>query len=365
MRKRITQLTPAQTDQIVQYQEKWKRIALSTERIDFNTAREAVLIAYAALGKPTPAVIFCDSPQAVARALTQLLKQSMSREMSWLVDSYSPDQRRTHLQQLLGASLNRQLEEQIHWSLKPQIEAQLTSQVQARLAGAAWLQSYEQPLWEQLQADAKLQDYWRDCFRLESWMRDAVWFDLAISVLGCTHDRNKWLAFQRLSEACGWLFAYEKVCLVCDRPTSLWFNDAAQLHAEGLPAIEFIDGFRVYVYQGTRLPEHYGKFHPHQWRSHWLLEETDLALRQILMQGIGYERLWQELETIELDSWQEYTLIGIDADLDEEPLLLLRMVCPSTGLTHVARVPPDMEYADEAIRWVNWDIDPEEFAVQT
>jgi len=28
-------------------------------------------------------------------------------------------------------------------------------------------------------------------------------------------------------------------------------------------------------------------------------------------------------------------------------------------------VPPDMKSAREAIRWVNWGIDPEEFCVQT
>nr|WP_264196540.1 hypothetical protein [Microseira wollei] len=41
------------------------------------------------------------------------------------------------------------------------------------------------------------------------------------------------------------------------------------------------------------------------------------------------------------------------------------MTCPSTGHIHALRVPPDMTSAREAIRWVNWGIDPEEFSVQT
>jgi hypothetical protein len=41
------------------------------------------------------------------------------------------------------------------------------------------------------------------------------------------------------------------------------------------------------------------------------------------------------------------------------------MTCSSTNHVHALRVPPDLQTAREAIRWVNWDIDPEEFAIQT
>lgn len=41
------------------------------------------------------------------------------------------------------------------------------------------------------------------------------------------------------------------------------------------------------------------------------------------------------------------------------------MTCPSTSFIHALRVPPDINSAREAINWVNWGIDPEEFSVQT
>jgi hypothetical protein len=158
---------------------------------------------------------------------------------------------------------------------------------------------------------------------------------------------------------------YEKVCIVCDRPIQLSFDAESRLHAEGEPAIQFSDGFRVYAYAGVRLPESYGKLHPHQWRSQWLLEEPNAELRRVLIQGIGYGRIAQELEAIELDSWREYTLFELDAAVDEEPMVLLKMTCPSTGFIHVSRVPPQVESAREAIQWMNWDVDPEEFALQS
>ncbi|MEA5503197.1 hypothetical protein VB735_08765 [Halotia wernerae UHCC 0503] len=88
-------------------------------------------------------------------------------------------------------------------------------------------------------------------------------------------------------------------------------------------------------------------------------------LRRILIQGIGYARICQELKAIELNNWHEYTLLKIDAEVDEESIYLFKMTCPSTKFIHVLRVPPEMKSAREAIRWVNWGIDPEDFAVQT
>lgn len=41
------------------------------------------------------------------------------------------------------------------------------------------------------------------------------------------------------------------------------------------------------------------------------------------------------------------------------------MTCPSTSFIHTLRVPPNMNSAREAVRWVNWGVYPEEFGVQT
>lgn len=119
------------------------------------------------------------------------------------------------------------------------------------------------------------------------------------------------------------------------------------------------------------MPGKYGEIHPERWQSQWLLEEKNAELKRVLIQGIGYDRICQELDAIELDTWQEYTLLKIDVEDDYDrnnrrrPMFLLKMTCLSTGFIHALRVPPEMTSAREAIRWVNWDIDPEEFSVQT
>jgi internalin A len=178
-------------------------------------------------------------------------------------------------------------------------------------------------------------------------------------------------SMKQLLAECGWIFMFHNVCYVCSRPTKLSLDSEYRLHAEGEAAIAFADGYSLYFHHGVILPEKYGQIHPDLWQAQWLLEERNAELKRILIQKIGYDRICQQLQAVELDSWQEYTLLKID-NADVEPIYLLKMTCPSTGHIHALRVPPDVRSssrasltAKEAIRWVNWDIDPEEFSVQT
>jgi leucine-rich repeat protein SHOC2 len=102
-----------------------------------------------------------------------------------------------------------------------------------------------------------------------------------------------------------------------------------------------------------------------EWNPKWLIDEENAEIRRVLIQQIGYDRICQELDAIDLDTWKEYTLLKIDADIDEEPMVLLKMTCPSTGHIHILRVPPEMTSAEAAITWVNHGIHPDEFTVQT
>ncbi|MBV6626736.1 MAG: hypothetical protein KI793_27995 [Rivularia sp. (in: Bacteria)] len=173
---------------------------------------------------------------------------------------------------------------------------------------------------------------------------------------------------------CGWIFEYQNICLISNRPTSLFFDEENNLHADEKPAIEYADGFKVYSYHGVWIPEKYGSIPSSEWRSHWLLSEQNAELRRVLIQAIGYDKICRELGAIELDSWNEYTLLEIENYTEINPehpqnysesMHLLKMTCLSTGFIHFLRVPPDINSAREAITWINWGIDPEEFAVQT
>ena len=126
---------------------------------------------------------------------------------------------------------------------------------------------------------------------------------------------------------------------------------------------QYFEYFGIHCF-GVYLPRRYWT-HLSQWKAEWLLTEENAEVRRVLIQHFGYDRIMQELGASAIDQYREYTLLKIDANIDIEPIHLLKMTCPSTAHIHVLRVPPNLTSAREAIRWVNWDIDPEAFAVET
>jgi Leucine rich repeat len=133
-----------------------------------------------------------------------------------------------------------------------------------------------------------------------------------------------------------------------------------------LETIEFLD---------LELPRRYWiKFS--NWKSEWLLDEDNAEIRRVLIEKVGYEKICKELDAVNLNNWREYTLLKIDGIeaiynrhirkfIDREPMVLLKMTCPSTQHIHILRVPPEMTSAEAAITWVNHGIHPDKFAVQT
>lgn len=243
------------------------------------------------------------------------------------------------------------------------LKQKLRTEVGEDLSDRLWQQFWEQLEQLLLPHDPLLEDFM--FISPNEWIRDvAMWSDYLTSIQKCTYDRSKWQILQDLVTHCGCIFPFEKICIVCDRPTVLNHDDRWRLHGEGKPAIQFADGYSLYAYHGVMLPEAY-QISPQHWRSEWLLREKNAELRRVLIQGIGYDRLCQELQAEVLDTWREYTLLNIEADIDTEPICLLKMTCPSTAHIHALRVPPYTTSARTAIRWVNWDTDPEEFVLQT
>jgi leucine-rich repeat protein SHOC2 len=162
-------------------------------------------------------------------------------------------------------------------------------------------------------------------------------------------------------------------------PTSIRFlSELTSLDLLGNPLtdlsiLQHLPKLQPVHFMGLYLPRRYWT-KLSEWKAEWLLDEPNAELRRRLIQQIGYERICQELQTIKLDTWREYTLLKIDniqivyqgwREVGREPMILLKMNCPSTGHIHILRVPPDMTSAEAAITWVNHGIHPDKFIVQT
>ncbi|NQE34462.1 DUF6745 domain-containing protein [Microcoleus asticus] len=353
-------ITPEQTALIPIYREKWRQIGLSIKPVDRAQATAAINSAYNIIGFSEPENIFCDSPYTALQALEPLRIHDSGLGMA----SEIRNKIHNELYDILRSQLSRELENKIYSKLYNPLYAQLMNQLHAHVKDEVYVK-LARKLGERFQRFFIDQTYHNNTIVSELSACHGSWVDFCIGVLNLEYDRSLYSAFQSLVEKCGWIYPFEKMCFVCDRPRQLHFDSEYVLHAEGQPAVEFADKFSVYCYRGVRLPETIGQVPPQSWQASWLLTEDNAEVRRVLIQAIGYPRICQELQATELDTWQEYILLKIENNIDLEPIYLLKMTCPSTGHLHVLRVPPEVRSAKEAISWVNWGIDPEEFQVQT
>ncbi|WP_310484387.1 leucine-rich repeat domain-containing protein [Chamaesiphon sp. VAR_48_metabat_403] len=138
-------------------------------------------------------------------------------------------------------------------------------------------------------------------------------------------------------------------------------NDIANLSI-----LQKLPNLKIVKFQGVNLPQRY--WHDvSEWQPQWLLNEYNSQLRRILIDRIGYLQIYNQFGALFQDTWRQYTLLKTRKfqSFDREPMMLLKMICPSTAHVHILRVPPDMKSAEEAIVWVNHGIHPDTFAVQT
>jgi leucine-rich repeat protein SHOC2 len=133
-----------------------------------------------------------------------------------------------------------------------------------------------------------------------------------------------------------------------------------------LSVLQNLPNLQIVRLGGVNLPRQYwGNLE--RLNPQWLLTEKRVELRRILIDRIGYLQIYNQFGAIVQDTWRQYTLLKTRRfqSFDREPMVLLKMVCPSTAHIHVLRVPPTMTSAEAAIVWVNHGIHPDDFAVQT
>jgi hypothetical protein len=252
MHQTIEMLTSEQEELIFVYQTKWKNIALSIERINHRKAAQAVRKVYDVLGLPPPHIDFFANPYRVFDSCT--LNQLTASERNGLQQHYGKSLQLLMHKKLWGA-LHKQLRRQLSSPILDKLNAQLLQPPPTQLLR----KDNTQPL--QLLPTELPWKMAEECYPLTLYYISSNWwaytgsfFDFCISVLKCSYSTQQWETYQAFAKECGWIYPFETIAFVCDRPTKLSVDDDGRLHAEGKPAIEFLGEPGVYAYHGRVLP---------------------------------------------------------------------------------------------------------------
>ncbi len=313
-------LTEAKDSELNFYIEKWRKICFSTERINFEKVIQAVKEIYKLMDYPKPEICLFDSPGAVI--------QKMDSEETFLevIGKSLAAEFRKKFGDIFWSSLQNQLGD-LWLELGNQIckftyfyESSVICNFLETKMNFLW--TYKEEDYENCDEDEDFNEEFSfsvknsnrmravsDCNMITHYFVILSQIDFCASELKCTIELQKWNAFKKLMTHCGSVWFYENTCIICHRPSKISFDQGGRLHGEGSPAITFSDGFSVYAFQNVWLPEKYGKVHPTQWNSAWLLENNPADLTQILLENIGYERINRELNQNRLTAQDKYELL--------------------------------------------------------
>jgi hypothetical protein len=239
----------AQADLVPVYRDKWWELALSTERIDRKKVTEAIAAIYIDWKAEADEILFLDSLYDFLEEIEHYLPnfeegEEVYDQLDWLGN--------------LESHLFEQLSDDVIDQLYDKLQEPLT-----KLLEGLWSPFLEQFYYEENILRIAASNFCHDVVP-QYWLVQCSFIDFCVSVLKCSLDevqQREWEAFQLLAQNSGWVYWFAKgideetedTWVICDRPTKLLVDSENRLHAEGEPAIEFADGFRVYAHHGARV----------------------------------------------------------------------------------------------------------------
>lgn len=325
-RRQIIHLTPEQQQALIAHREKWFKIGSSTEPADRPRAETAIAEVYRRAGHEPPQFIWCDSP-LTANLTIRILNTG----------------------ELLCSALRGALMKSLRGSLGVSLRDSLRTSLRTSLVHS-------------LDGSTKEIGFPNFCLSGE---HDAYWvafFLFPQEYLGVRYDRaDELTAWAEIAQSCGWLWAFEKFCIVTERPSIVrWSNDPIPvLHCADGPAVQFRDGWSIHAWRGMRVPA--------EWIEQKATIDPALALthpnieqRRALAEILGWERVLENLNKKMIDVDPDPSIGELfDVDLPDSPQSrFLRVVC-GTGRTLVLSVPQYVNTAIEANAWT-YDITSEE-----
>jgi hypothetical protein len=177
----------------------------------------------------------------------------------------------------------------------------------------------------------------------------------------------------------GWWWPGECVCIVCERPSGFHVDDRGRVHHPSRPAIEFRDGFQVYVWRGAKVPKSW-IVAPSSIDPRWAFDvyEHSGEMRRAITEIVGWKRLVELMHPRVIDTDAD-PAIGelLEVELPPGPLSIgdielpppeprfarfLKVRC-GTGREFVLSVPRDLHTAREANAWT-YGFSPTEYNLE-
>lgn len=147
-----------------------------------------------------------------------------------------------------------------------------------------------------------------------------------------------------------WWWAFDGICVLADPPTDVKKDPAGRLHAADSAAIAWSDSFGIWCEHGHSTAPPLPGRQPTLSEIQRIMAEPNLAVRRLMIERYGMDRLVESEYATLLHTSGTSALFRILLP-DDESIVLVRVVCPSTKAVHFLRVPPGTRRCEQAIAW--------------
>jgi hypothetical protein len=327
----VRRLSPEKQRQMIEFGRFWYSVGLSCQSANRPLFEESIFEIYRLEGFGEPRVIWCESPLQASRWHATLDEEYLGSFFGTFYGS------------LLQKDLQRAVGEPFGFCwLSP-------------LDHVRWLSTIAS-IWGCLRSSlAKTGlDFVCHFGQLEAgWIGYCLFFERHMGVTYQRDSARRLHLVSQITRSAFWLWPYEKTVLVSERPRFILLDQQGLLHADGQKAIQWADGWGVYAWRGLPVRDCWGAVPSGRWDLKWLKEPGRGGERLLgaIVADIGFEPLVRDLGAEILDSEDDMELLEIAGLELEEPIVLLRVRCPSSGKKHLLRVPPYFTNCYAALQW--------------
>lgn len=169
-------------------------------------------------------------------------------------------------------------------------------------------------------------------------------FFRCIAKLDLPYDR--WQHYENAAIHGGPRIMHPDFCMISDRPEILLVDDQNRPHCDTGPSHRWRDGWELWHVHGVRVNERI-VMRPDTLTADMILAEQNAEIRRVMLERAGFDRVLDRMSVVDEGEWtnmegvsETATLYRLDLPGDE-PLMVVRVECPSTGRVYLLRVDPD------------------------
>ena len=264
--KRIDSLTEEQKSKMKQYVDKWIAIGLRTGETDWDTFDKYMPIVYEKAGLQYPKNVVRVSSPIVGALAASMAESILKNKRATVGDAVSVAVRDAvdgAVHNAVGDAVSGAVYDALGGSLGDAVGGAVRDAVGGAVGdavGGAIYDAIHNAVYDALKSNNLEWNYWLGG---QFWVGYWYWYGVATCDFlfnECGLELSKDImeraeANRKISESVNYIWPNRDFVMVCARPTKILRDDQGRLHSENGMAIQYPDGWGLYLLHGVQFPE--------------------------------------------------------------------------------------------------------------